>query len=135
MQEGPNDFSQLSEELSALKEMPEEVQAFIDLKCIPLLASPIGVQALLGIKAAKNAGVIRDRGHCLDLAGDAGKLGSVLGGALAGLIAGETARCACKEIFDSPGSGGGGGRPIPHDNKPPKGGGKNDDDDLTAAQE
>jgi hypothetical protein len=108
MQDEPNDYSKLPDELSVLNELPEEVRAnLLGLKCLVLLAGPNGIQAIAAILAAKKAGLIRDKGHCMDVAGDAGKLGAILGGAVAGAIAGETAKCACEQVFNDGGGSGG----------------------------
>jgi hypothetical protein len=115
MKDELKDFSELPAELAGLKEMPEEVRANLtDLKCIALLlTSPYGIQAIAAIAAAKKAGLIRDKGHCLEVAGDARKLGEILGDAVAGTIAGETAKCACQQVFN------GGGGTSPRDPRRP----------------
>jgi hypothetical protein len=74
----------------------------ISIPCVILLVTPIGIQAVAAIEAAKATGAIRDRAHCESLAGDSGALGAVLGGTIAGLIAGRTALCACDFVFPEP---------------------------------
>ena len=86
--------------LAELNNLPSEVHSFLpDLGCMLLLASPNGLQALIAIKAAKEAGLIRDEGHCKELAENAEELAKILGGTIAGLIAGKTASCACEQVF------------------------------------
>jgi hypothetical protein len=71
-----------------------------DLKCATLLASPLGVQAIAAVKAAKAAGLIKDKQQCFGVAGDVAALTGIIGDStLAGLIAGEMTKCACKVVF------------------------------------
>jgi hypothetical protein len=70
--------------------------------CGIVLATPFGVQALAAVQLGRNKGLIRDLNHCKELAGNAEELGKIIGNALAGVIAGRTAECACESVFSPP---------------------------------
>lgn len=82
---------------------PEEIAAKLKLgitvPCPIILPTPYGIEAVAAIKLAKSKGLIRDLDHCKELAGDAGKLGEIVGDQLIGVIAGRYAECACEYVF------------------------------------
>ena len=69
-----------------------------DAKCAWLLSQPAGRALEEALRVAKANGVVRDRGHCMELANNAEQLATLIG-AIPSLVTGETARCACKKVF------------------------------------
>jgi hypothetical protein len=94
---------------------PEEIAAKLKLgitiPCAIILPSLYGIEAVAAVELGKSKGLIRDLNHCKELAGDAGKLGEILGNKLAGIIAGRYAECACEHVFSD--------KPAPRDPTPP----------------
>jgi len=82
---------------------------FPDLKCLVCKANPIYWQTALGVKLAKQAGLIKSKEECKDIAGNSEKLAAVLAQVLpgqAGLIAaivsfavGACKDCLCDDVF------------------------------------
>jgi len=65
-----------------------------------MLATPLGIQIIAALIAAKRARRIRDKQHCKAVVADVAKLEAIFGKSiLLGKMAGKIGQCACETVF------------------------------------